>query len=118
MAPLRVGLLVTFPVLRRALRWNRVRIVLGVAAAEIFRGGIEILLVERGVVEGGDDLLVPPISLASAASAGRTYSTMSAASPAISMDLDMVDFLSQADHSAAKNWSGLVPLPGCQGTKA
>src|SRR6516165_10584537 len=37
---------------------GRQRIVLGVAGAEILQGFLEVLLVERGVVEGGDDLLV------------------------------------------------------------
>src|SRR5262249_62201144 len=37
---------------------SRQRIVLGIAGPEIWRGFVEVLLVERGVVEGGDDLLV------------------------------------------------------------
>src|SRR5262249_24097277 len=37
---------------------GRQRIVLGIAGAEILRGFLEVLLVERGVVEGGDDFLV------------------------------------------------------------
>src|SRR5262249_50332519 len=37
---------------------GRQRIVLDVASPEILRGFLEVLLVDRGVVEGGDDLLV------------------------------------------------------------
>src|ERR1700730_4003219 len=65
------------------------RIVLGIASTEILRGFLEVLLVDRGVVEGGDDLLVllhlPGVggnaaglainSEKAAASSGRTIST-------------------------------------------